>query len=41
MLYGRTEDYPYAPDGGHATIKTYVVVPAKDYKDGDKIGGRV
>ncbi len=29
MLFGRTEDYPYAPDGGRHN-KTYEVVPAKD-----------
>ncbi len=36
MLFGRTEDYPYAPDGGRHN-KTYEVVPAKDYKDGDML----
>ena len=36
MLYGRTEDYPYAPDGGRHN-QNFVVVPAKDYKEGDKI----
>ena len=36
-LFGRTEDYPYAPDGGRHN-QNYVVVPAKTYKDGDKIG---
>ena len=35
-LFGRTEDYPYAPDGGRHN-QNYVVVPAKTYKDGDKI----
>lgn len=35
-LFGRTEDYPYAPDGGRHN-KNYVVVPAKTYKDGDKL----
>lgn len=35
-LYGRTEDYPYPPDGGRHN-QNYVVVPAKTYKDGDKI----
>ena len=35
-LFGRTEDYPYAPDGGRHN-QNYVVVPAKNYKDGDKI----
>ena len=36
ILFGRTEDYPYAPDGGRHN-QNYVVVPAKTYKDGDKI----
>lgn len=35
-LFGRTEDYPYAPDGGRHN-QNYVVVPAKTYKDGNKI----
>ena len=35
-LFGRTEDYPYAPDGGRHN-QNYVVVPAKTYKDGDRI----
>ena len=35
-LFGRTEDYPYAPDGGRHN-QNYVVVPAKTYKNGDKI----
>ncbi|KXT82229.1 C69 family dipeptidase [Streptococcus panodentis] len=35
-LYGRTEDYPYAPDGGRHN-QNYVVVPAKTYKEGDQI----
>ena len=35
-LFGRTEDYPYAPDGGRHN-KNYVVVPAKTYKEGDKL----
>ena len=35
-VFGRTEDYPYAPDGGRHN-KTYEVVPAKDYKDGDML----
>ena len=35
-LFGRTEDYPYAPDGGRHN-QNQVVVPAKTYKDGDKI----
>lgn len=35
-LFGRTEDYPYAPDGGRHN-QNYVVVPAKTYKDGDKM----
>ena len=35
-LFGRTEDYPYAPDGGRHN-QNYVVVPAKTYKDSDKI----
>lgn len=35
-LFGRTEDYPYAPDGGRHN-QNYLVVPAKTYKDGDKI----
>lgn len=35
-LFGRTEDYPYAPDGGRHN-QNYVVVPDKTYKDGDKI----
>ena len=36
VLYGRTEDYPYPPDGGRHN-QNYVVVPAKTYKEGDKI----
>lgn len=36
VLYGRTEDYPYPPDGGRHN-QNYVVVPAKTYKAGDKI----
>lgn len=36
MLYGRTEDYPYSPDGGRHN-QNFVVVPAKDYKEGDRI----
>ena len=35
-LYGRTEDYPYPPDGGKHN-QNYVVVPAATYKEGDKI----
>lgn len=35
-LFGRTEDYPYAPDGGRHN-KNYVVVPAKTYKEGAKL----
>jgi len=35
-LFGRTEDYPYYPNGGKHN-KNYVVVDAKNYKEGDKI----
>ena len=35
-LFGRTEDYPYYPNGGKHN-KNYVVVDAKSYKEGDQI----
>ena len=35
-LFGRTEDYPYYPNGGKHN-KNYVVVDAKNYNEGDKI----
>ena len=35
-LFGRTEDYPYYPNGGKHN-KNYVVVEAKKYKEGDQI----
>ena len=35
-LFGRTEDYPYYPNGGKHN-KNYVVVGAKNYKEGDQI----
>ena len=35
-LFGRTEDYPYYPNGGKHN-KNYVVVDAKNYKEGDQI----
>lgn len=36
-LFGRTEDYPYYPNDGGKHNKNYVVVDAKNYKEGDKI----
>ena len=35
-LFGRTEDYPYYPNGGKHN-KNYVVVGAKNYKEGDQL----
>ncbi len=35
-LFGRTEDYPYYPNGGKHN-KNYVVVDAKTYNEGDQI----
>ena len=35
-LFGRTEDYPYYPNGGKHN-KNYVVVDAKNYKEGDQL----
>ena len=35
-LFGRTEDYPYYPNGGKHN-KNYVVVDAKNYNEGDQI----
>ena len=35
-LFGRTEDYPYYPNGGKHN-KNYVVVDAKSYNEGDQI----
>ena len=35
-LFGRTEDYPYDPNGGKHN-KNYVVVDAKTYNEGDQI----
>ena len=35
-LFGRTEDYPYYPNGGKHN-KNYVVVGAKNYKEGDPL----
>ena len=35
-LFGRTEDYPYYPTAENTT-KNYVVVDAKNYKEGDQI----
>lgn len=35
-LFGRTEDYPYYPNGGKHN-KNYVVVEAKNYQEGDQI----
>ena len=35
-LFGRTEDYPYYPNGGKHN-KNFVVVDAKNYKEGDQI----
>ena len=32
-LFGRTEDYPYYPNGGKHN-KNFVVVDAKNYKEG-------
>ena len=33
---GRTEDYPYYPNGGKHN-KNFVVVDAKNYKEGDQL----
>ena len=35
-LFGRTEDYPYYPNGGKHN-KNFVVVDAKNYKEGDQL----
>jgi len=35
-LFGRTEDYPYYPNGGKHN-KNYMVVDAKNYKEGDQL----
>ena len=35
-MFGRTEDYPYYPNGGKHN-KNYVVVEGKTYKEGDQI----
>lgn len=35
-MFGRTEDYPYYPNGGKHN-KNYVVVEGKNYKEGDQI----
>ena len=35
-LFGRTEDYPYYPNGGKHN-KNYVVVDAKNYNEGDQV----
>ena len=35
-LFGRTEDYPYYPNGGKHN-KNYVVVGAKNYEEGDQL----
>ena len=35
-LFGRIEDYPYYPNGGKHN-KNYVVVGAKNYKEGDQL----
>ena len=35
-LFGRTEDYPYYPNGGKHN-KNFVVVGAKNYKEGDQL----
>ena len=35
-LFGRTEDYPYYPNGGKHN-KNYIVVDAKTYNEGDQI----
>ena len=35
-LFGRTEDYPYYPNGGKHN-KNYVAVDAKNYKEGDQL----
>ena len=35
-LFGRTEDYPLLSNGG-STTKNFVVVDAKNYKEGDQL----
>ena len=37
LSFGRTEDYPYYPNGGKTQQKIYVVVDAKTYNEGDQI----
>ena len=39
-LFGRTEDYPYYPNGGKHN-KNYVVVDAKNYKGRGSTGRRI